>query len=120
MFTALVRPALLEREILVHRLVARRLSSALERMATDSLTVHAFEARYQAANAAFLRELVGIGQETFKKAIVATAPLAERYPALQPLVEELRRKAAVRSGDSLPASDRPAFLVMEDPAGRQH
>ena len=118
-FKVLVRPALLEREIRAHELVARRLRMLADASPPRGTSPHEFERAYVASSADFTRQLVTIGSESLKKAIESASRLSRVSPAATPLVDELRRKLEVRLKAGVPNSDRPALLVMEDPAGRR-
>ena len=116
---ALVRPALLEREIRAHELVARRLRMLADTSPQRGTSPHEFEKAYVASSADFTRQLAAIGSESLKKAIESASRLSSVSPAATPLVDKLRRKLEVRLKGGVPNSDRPALLVMEDPSGRR-
>lgn len=114
--TLLARPALLQREILVHQLVVRRLSAMLAESPARYASLAAFERRSNADAAEFQRQLRRINLAALDQVVKSLTPLELRSPVARPLVDKWRRKIEVRRRGPVPASDQARFYVMAEPS----
>lgn len=113
----LVRPSLLEREIQVHQLVARRLTAILADSKTRDSSLTEFEQRFIADAREFQQKLLRINVATLEQIVKNLTPMERVSPVARPLVDEWRRKLQVRRSGPVPASDQARFYVMSEPSG---
>jgi hypothetical protein len=115
--TTLVRPALLQREIAVHQLMVRRLTSILADSGARDSSLAAFERRLNAEAASFQRQLLRLNLAALDQVVKSLIPLERRSPVARPLVDEWRQKIEARRRGPVPASDQARYYVMADPSG---
>lgn len=116
-FNVLVKPALLEREIRVRELVARRLSALVGTTRRPAQPLHVMERVFQADTASFQRQILRVNVDALEDALRAAETLTRNSPAALPLSDRLRDKLAKRIAGAIPQSDMPQLLVMQDASG---